>query len=84
MTVKQAIFTLAPTLERMKKRGFDQTEKPKSETQPRRFRNANSATALLLRIHRMMNCEQELYQNTCQADMDINKLRVVEVTATNR
>ncbi|WP_300288546.1 hypothetical protein [uncultured Desulfovibrio sp.] len=23
MTVKQAIFTLAPTLERMKKRGFD-------------------------------------------------------------
>ena len=26
MTVKQAIFTLAPTLERMKKRGFDLTE----------------------------------------------------------
>ena len=26
MTVKQAIFTLAPTLERMKKRGFDITE----------------------------------------------------------
>ena len=32
----------------------------------------------------MMNCEQELYQNTCQADMDINKLRVVEVTAPSR
>ncbi|WP_288229407.1 protein MobC [uncultured Desulfovibrio sp.] len=26
MTVKQAIFTLAPTLERMKKRGFDTQE----------------------------------------------------------
>ena len=26
MTVKQAIFTLAPTLERMKKRGFDTLE----------------------------------------------------------
>ena len=26
MTVKQAIFTLAPTLERMKKRGFDLPE----------------------------------------------------------
>lgn len=26
MTVKQAIFTLAPTLERLKKRGFDTQE----------------------------------------------------------
>ena len=30
MTVKQAIFTLAPTLERMKKRGFDTRGSPKS------------------------------------------------------
>ena len=57
MTVEQAIFTLAPTLERMKKRGFDTQEiveklhEKGRKTQKRDTPPAASATRTTPQLH---------------------------------